>query len=96
MATPAERLEELLHLMRDVDLPTLRALDRKLHLRLAHKDTARQQTAQAALARLEFSQQYPHLAIAPPLFPLVGIQPESPLAEDQMRIREHILRSLTA
>jgi hypothetical protein len=37
MATIAERVEELLSLMREVDLPTLLALDRELHLLLEQR-----------------------------------------------------------
>jgi hypothetical protein len=37
VATIAERVEQLLSLMREVDLPTLLALDRELHLLLEQK-----------------------------------------------------------
>lgn len=95
MTIPIERMKELLHLMREADLPTLRALDQKLHLLLIQKETEQQQTAKDEDARIEFRQHHPHLTIEPALFDLVGIQPESPVEEDKRLIREQIFRRLT-
>jgi hypothetical protein len=94
MGTQAERIEELLHLMQEVDLQTLRALDRQLHHLLKQKGVDQQRTAQCATAREEFSQRYPHLTIDPDLFALVGIHPENPVVQDKILIREHISRRL--
>jgi hypothetical protein len=94
MSTPAERIEALLALMREVDLPTLRALDRALHRLLTQKGAEQPQTRQGASAREEFCQRYPHLAIDPELFALVGIHPENPVEDDKLLIREQIVRSL--
>jgi hypothetical protein len=95
MAIPIERIEELLHLMREVDLPTLRALDHKLHLLLIQKEIDRKRAAKDADAQTEFCQHYPHIAIEPALFALVGMQPENPIDEDKRLIREQIFRRLT-
>ena len=94
MATPAQWIEELLQQMRAVDLPTLLALDRELHLLLEQKRAAQQRTGPST-AREEFCQQYPHIAIDPDLFALVGVQPENPVEEDKILIREQIVRRIT-
>ena len=78
MAPRALQLEELLLLMREVDLPTLLALDRELHLLLEHKQADQVRTAQA-VAREEFGRQYPYVAVTPDLFALVGIHPANPV-----------------
>jgi len=95
MTTSTERIEELLDFMREVDLPTLRALDRKLHLLLEQKEGTQLETGQNTNAREEFCRRYPHIAIDPELFALVGIHPENPIEEDKILIREQITRSLT-
>ena len=95
MTTPADQIEELLNLMREVDLPTLRALDLRLHLLLEQKDRDQPETRQGKSAREEFCQRYSHIAIDPDLFALVGIHPENLVEEDKILIREQIARRLT-
>jgi len=95
MATTAERVEQLLNLMREVDLPTLLALDRELHLLLEQKGKAKLQTSPGTTAREEFCQRYAHLAVAPELFTLVGVHPANPIEADKTLIRESITRRLT-
>lgn len=94
MATPTEQIDELCNRMREVDLPTLLAVDRELHRLLALKIDTQQQTARST-AEEEFRQQYPHLTVDPELFALVGIQPASPVEEDKSLIRAQIFRRLT-
>ncbi len=94
MSIPAERIEELLELAQEVDLPTLRTLDRKLHLLLEQKEANQLQTGPSMSASEEFHQHYPHISIASDLFLLVEIQPENPPEEDKILIREQIARRL--
>lgn len=94
MTTPAEQLEELRSRMQAVDLTTLLALDRELQVLLEQKKAEQRRSEHSSPAREEFVQQYPHLAIDPDLFALVGIQPATPVAEDKTLIRERIFRRL--
>ena len=94
MATIAERVEQLLGLMREVDLPTLLALDRELHLLLEQKGGKKLWISQGTTVQAEFCQRYPHIAVDPDLFALVGIHPEHPVEEDKTLIGEQISRSL--
>jgi hypothetical protein len=94
MATTAERVEQLLNLMRDIDLPTLLALDHGLHLLLEQKGEENLHAWQGTTAQAEFCHRYPHIAVDPTLFVLVGIQPENPVEADKALIRESIARRL--
>jgi hypothetical protein len=94
MITPAEQLEELWSRMQAVDLPTLLALDRELQVLLEQKKAEHPRSEHGTIAREEFIQQYPHLAIDPDLFALVGIHPATPVEEDKTLIREQIFRRL--
>jgi hypothetical protein len=95
MSIPVERIEELLELAQEVDLPTLRTLNRKLHLLLEQREASQLQTGPSMSTSEEFHQRYPHISIDPDLFSLVGIHPENPLGEDKILIREQIARRLT-
>jgi hypothetical protein len=90
MGTTVEQVEQLLNLLREVDLPTLLAFDRKLHLLLAQKAEERLRTRQGTTIQEEFCQRYPHIPIAPDLLSLVGVQPENPVEEDKTLLREAI------
>jgi hypothetical protein len=94
MATTAERVEQLLNLMRDIDLPTLLALDRRLHLLLEQKGEENPHAWQGTTAQAEFCQQYPHIAVDPDLFALVGRHPANPIEADKALICESIARRL--
>ncbi|HXH11303.1 MAG TPA: hypothetical protein VNP04_16270 [Alphaproteobacteria bacterium] len=96
MATTAELMDRLLNLMREVDLPTLLALDRELHLLLEQKGEEMRRTWPGAMAQEEFRQRHPQIAVDPDLFALVGIHPENPVTEDKTLIREAIARRLQA
>lgn len=91
MAPKAWRTDELLLMMQEVDLPTLLALDRELHRLLEQKQAEQLRTGQA-MAREEFCRQYPHVAVDPDLFALVGIHPANSVEEDKALIREQISR----
>lgn len=94
MITPAEQLEELRSRMQAVDLTTLLALDRELQVLLEQRKAEQSRSEHNSTAREEFVQQYPHLAIDPDLFALVGIHPITPVEEDKTLIREQIFRRL--
>jgi hypothetical protein len=94
MATTTERVEQLLNLMRDIDLPALLALDRRLHLLLEQKGADSLRARQRTTAQDEFCQRYPRITVDPELFALVGIHPENPVEADRVLIRESIARRL--
>jgi hypothetical protein len=95
MAKTEEQLAELLKLVRDEDVATLRALERQLHLLLEQKerDEALQRHGEADQDLL--SKRCPNVPIDPDLLALVGIHPENPVQEDKALIREIIARRLT-
>jgi len=94
MIPSVEQIEELLNLMREADVATLRAFDRRLRLLLEEKEAAQLGPGQGKDAREEFHQRHPRITIAPELFALVGIHPANPLEEDKALIREQIARRL--
>jgi FKBP-type peptidyl-prolyl cis-trans isomerase (trigger factor) len=94
MAKTPEQLDELLKLVRDEDIATLRALERELHSLLEQKerDEARKRRSENARDLLS---QCPNVAIDPDLLGLVGIHPENPVKDDKALIRETVARRLT-
>jgi hypothetical protein len=94
VATRVERVKQLLSLMREVDLSTLLALDRELHLLLEQKGGKKLWVRQGTTVQVEFCQRYPYIAVDPDLFALVGIHPEHPVEEDKTLIGEQISRRL--
>jgi hypothetical protein len=95
MAKTPEQLDELLKLVRDEDVATLRALERRLHSLLEQKvrDEALQRHSETD--RDALSKHCPKVPIDPDLLALVGIHPESPVQDDKALIREIIARRLT-
>jgi hypothetical protein len=96
MAKTPEQMDELLKLVRDQDIATLRALERQLHSLLEQKE--RDEAMQRQRARTDrdlLSKQWPNVPIDPDLLALVGIHPESPVQDDKFLIREIIARRLT-
>jgi hypothetical protein len=73
-----------------VDLPTLLALDRELHLLLAQKGHDTLRTRPGTTVQEEFGQRYPQIAVDPVLFALVGVHPDNPVEEDKTLLRESI------
>ena len=96
MAKTPEQLDELLELVRNADIPTLRALERHLHLLLEQKEREEAVSLDGEIARDVLSKQYPNVSFDPDLVALVGIHPENPVQEDKILIREIIARRLTA
>jgi len=94
MAKTFEDVEELLKLVRDEDIATLRAIEQRLHSILEQKerDEAMQQCSESD--RKFLAEQSPNVAIDPALLALVGIHPENPVQDDKTLIREMIARRL--
>jgi hypothetical protein len=94
MAKTPEELDELLKLVRDEDIATLRALERQLHslVELKERDEARQR--RGGPERDLLSKQCANVSIDPDLLALVGIHPENPVQDDKALIRDAIARRL--
>lgn len=95
MAKTPEQVEELLKLVRDEDVATLRALDRRLHSLLEQKERDDAAPRHGETAHEMLAKRCPNLPIDPDLLALVGIHPENPLEDDKTLIREIIARRLT-
>ena len=94
MGKTAAELDQLLKLVRDEDIATLRALERQLHLLLAEKEREEAKQRQAKAVRDVVSKQCPNVPIDPELLNFVGIHPENPVQDDKALIREFIARRL--
>lgn len=94
MAKTPEQMDELLKLVQNEDMSTLRALDRKLHLLLEQRDKDEASRGRGKANRDELLVKCARVAIDPDLLTLVGIHPESPVEEDKALIREAIARRL--
>ena len=94
MATTPEQLDELLKLVRDKDVATLRALERQLHLLLEQKERDEAILRQGETERDVLSKWCFNVPIDPDLLALVGIHPENPVQDDKALIREIIARRL--
>ena len=94
MGKTAEELDQLLKLVRDEDVATLRTLDRRLHSLLEEKERNEAMQRQAEVDR-DLSKRCPDVSIDPDLLALVGIHPENPVQDDKALIREFIARRLT-
>ena len=95
MAKTAEELEELLKFMRNEDVVTLRALERRLHSLVEHKERDEAMQRQRDTERDLLSKQCSNVSIDPDLLALVGIHPENPVQDDKAIIREIIARRMT-
>jgi hypothetical protein len=95
MSILTERIEELLELAQEFDLPTLRALDYNLHALLEQREAAQERNNSGLSASEEFHQRHPHILVDPDLFALVGTHPENPIEEDKLLIREEITRKFS-
>jgi hypothetical protein len=94
MGKTAEELDQLLNLVKDEDIATLRALDRQLHSLLEEKERDEAKQRQGKADRDVITKQCPNVPIDPELFNLVGIHPESPVQDDKVLIREFIVRRI--
>jgi hypothetical protein len=94
MAKTPEQLDELLKLVRDKDVATLRALERQLHLLLEQKERDEALQRRGEADRDVLSKRCPNVPIDPDLLALVGIHTENPIQDDKALIREIIARRL--
>ena len=95
MAKTPEQIDELLKLVQNEDMSTLRALDRKLHLLLEQRDKDEASRGRSKANLDELLVKGSRVAIDPDLLTLVGIHPESPVEEDKVLIRESAFRKLS-
>jgi hypothetical protein len=95
MGKTAEELDQLLKLVRDKDIATLRALERQLHSLLEQKERAEAMQRQGQTDRDLLSKHGLNVSIDPDLLALVGIHPENSVQDDKALIREIITRRLT-
>jgi hypothetical protein len=95
MGKTTEELDQLLKLVRDEDVATLRALERQLHSLLEQKEREEARERQDKAVRELLSEQCPRVPIDPDLLNLVGIHPENPVQDDKAIIREAIARRMT-
>lgn len=95
MGKTAEELDQLLKLVRDEDVATLRTLDQRLHSLLEQKERDEAMQRQGETDRDQLSKHCPNVSIDPDLLALVGIHPENPFQDDKALIREIIARRLT-
>src|SRR5262245_17263279 len=78
MGATVEQVEQLLNLLREVDLPTSLALDHRLHLLIEQKVAERLPTRQGTAPQEEFCQRYPHMPIDPDLLARLACSPQIP------------------
>jgi hypothetical protein len=95
MGKTAEELDQLLKLVRDEDIATLRTLDRRLHSLLEQKERDEAMQRQSQTEGDLLSKHCLNVSTDPDLLALVGIHPENPVQDDKALIREIIARRLT-
>jgi hypothetical protein len=94
MAKTSERVDDLLKLIRDQDVVTLRALERELHSLLEEKERDEAGRRNGEADREELSKRCPNVPFDPDLIALVGIHPANPVQDDKVLIRDIIERRL--
>ena len=95
MAKTTEELEQLLKIVQDEDLATLRTLDQRLHSLLEEKERSETIKQQVESRRKGLTNHELNVPIDPDLLTLVGIHPENPVQDDKALIRDNIVRRLT-
>jgi len=95
MGKTPEQVDELLKLVRDEDISTLRAFERRLLSLLEQKERHEAVSRHGGTDRAELSKPCPNVAIDPDLLALVGIHPANPVEDDKTLIREIIARRIT-
>ncbi len=95
MAKTPEQMDELLKLVQNEDMSTLRALDRKLHLLLEQRDKDEASRGRSKANRDELLVKGSRVAIDPDLLTLVGIHPENSVEEDKVFFRESAFTKLS-
>ena len=94
MGKTPEQVDELLKLVRDEDISTLRALERRLLSILEQKERDEALSRHGGTDRDELSKRCPNVPIDPDLLALVGIHPANPVEDDKTLIREIIARRI--
>ena len=94
MGKTPEQVDELLKLVRDEDISTLRALERRLLSILEQKERDDALSRHGGADRDDLSKPCPNVAIDPDLLALVGILPANPVEDDKTLIREIIARRI--
>ena len=92
VAKTPEQLDELLKVVQDEDMSTLRAFDRKLHILLEQRDKDGAPRGRGKTHQDRLLAKCSRVAIDPDLLALVGIRPESPVKERKILIRESAFR----
>jgi hypothetical protein len=95
MGKTPEQVNELLKLVRNEDVSTLRALERQLLSLLEQKERDEALSQHDETDRDVLLKQCPDVAIDPDLLALVGIHPANPVEDDKALIREIIARRIT-
>jgi len=95
MAKTLQELDELLKLVGDEDLDTLRLIERELHALVERKARDESMPRENGSEREAISKLCAKVAIDPELLALVGIQPENPLEDDKALIRDAVARRLS-
>jgi hypothetical protein len=94
MAKTEEELAELLKLVRDEDIFTLRALERQLHSLVEAKERDEAAQRRGGVQRETLAKTCSEASIDRELLSLAGIHPENPVQNDKTLIREAIARRL--
>ena len=95
MAKTLQELDELLKLVRDEDLDTLRLIERELHSLVECKARDESMGGENGVEREVLSKLCSNISIDPDLLTLVGIHPENPVEGDKALIRDAIARRLS-
>jgi hypothetical protein len=95
MAKTLQELDELLKLVRDEDLDTLRLIERELHTLVERKARDESRRRENGVEREVLSKLCANVSIDPDLLTLVGIHPENPVQDDKALIRDAIARRLS-
>jgi hypothetical protein len=95
MGKTEEQVDELLKLVRDENISTLRALERQLLSLVKQKERDEALSQHGGIDRDLLLKQCPNVPIDPDLLALVGIHPANPVDDDKPLIREIIARRLT-
>lgn len=95
MAKTPEQVDDLLKLLRDRDIATLRALERQLHVLLEQKERDEALRRNGESDRDVLLKHCPNVPFDPDLLALVGIHPANPVEDDKALIRDIIARRMT-
>lgn len=92
MAKSLKDLDELIKLVGDEDVDTLRLIEREVHSLVERKEREIERRQRDGADRTLLSEQCSNVSIDPDLLALVGIHPENPVEADKTLIRDEIAR----